>query len=116
MYMNNLLSDEGSAFARIAVSTRWSNIIILVHRLLLYDGFVSSFTKEYDPDGEKITSLVYTNEQTIQAYLVQLQQMITSQLTVSVHIHNLFCISILINTNLVGHLVIPAWIVLLNNN
>ena len=40
------------------------------------------------PDGEKITSLVYTNEQTIQAYLVQLQQMITSQLTV---------ISILIN-------------------
>ena len=90
MYMNNLLSDEGSAFGRIAVSTRWSNIIILVHRLLLYDGFVSSFTKEYDPDGEKITSLVYTNEQTIQAYLVQLQQMITSQLTVSVHhIHNL---------------------------
>ena len=30
MYMNNLLSDEGSAFGRIAVSTRWSNIIILV--------------------------------------------------------------------------------------
>lgn len=81
--MNNFLSDEGSAFGRIAVSTHWHKVIILVHQLLQYDEFVTSFREVYEYDKEQTTTLVYREGQTTQTFLVQLEQFLKSQLAVS---------------------------------
>lgn len=103
LYMNNILWDEGAAFAQLAVTSAWPKVILIVHQAMQYDGLVESFLSAYADEYQGTTvTLVYRTGETTQSLLINLQQILSAQLSV--------CINMQITYTILMHETLYLWV------
>ena len=79
--MNDHLSDEGHAFAKIAQAANWPHIVLAVHKTLRNDGFIESFNSLFvDELGLFSVIVEYNDIEMSSSLLINIQRVLTSKL------------------------------------